>query len=267
VSLSLDLEKVRKLLTGKSGSRAGRDGRSPILKDTVERLAAGFTLVELMIVIAIIAAIAIPSFLSELASAKTTEAGTSLRNMASLYRGAIAYYQNNSVQASSLEDLAVDDALRNGEKGGYDWVYFPNSTNAEHFAIEGYPANPYAGHLNFYMSQNGIIRYSDDGRADETSPILQQITLDPDFQNPPPMGVPDCWYGPYTPSDPPRVPMPTTLEAQADADAALFGAPRLRGHAFRLFRLRGRPGRRALARHATRGRGPHHSRCPRRRSR
>lgn len=63
----------------------------------------GFTLIELMIVVAIIgilAAIAIPAFINYVKRSKTSEANTNLKN---LFTGAAAYYNREQPQGSGIQ--------------------------------------------------------------------------------------------------------------------------------------------------------------------
>ena len=71
------------------------------MKRSMKRLMAGFTLVELMIVVVILgilAAVAIPAFTRYVKRSKTSEASG---NIAKIYQGQLSYYQGNLERGSS----------------------------------------------------------------------------------------------------------------------------------------------------------------------
>ena len=81
----------------------------------------GFTLIELMIVVAIIgilAAIAIPNFLRYQAKSKQTEAKT---NLGGIYTSQVTYFAENNTYASSI--------------GNIDWA--PEGTTKYHYSMIG----------------------------------------------------------------------------------------------------------------------------------
>ena len=141
----------------------------------------GFTLIELMIVvaiIAIIAAIAIPNLLRSRVQANEASAIYNLRSIISAQGG---YFSSNSRYATEFDELTTaTPPFLNGEWGD-------TQRSGYLFTLEGEETN-YAAHANaasygmtgvrgFYVDASGIIRANVGGDADENSqPISDSIT-------------------------------------------------------------------------------------------
>jgi len=137
---------------------------------------AGFSLIELLIVVAIIliiAAIAIPNFIRSKIAAN--EAAT-VANMRNICTAEIAYTTAYSIGFSAtLLDLGgtgipsstsaglIDDILANGVKSGYQYTYTPTFPDPngqfQSFTLNTQPQNPGStGQRYFYTDQSGVIR-------------------------------------------------------------------------------------------------------------
>ncbi len=136
----------------------------------------GFTLIELMIVvaiIAIIAAIAIPSLLAARISGNEASAVSSLRTLATVneqYRTRFGEY------APSLADLVtqgyIDDVLGSGAKSGYDFTYSQLSTQTYTVTADPTIAGR-TGERGFFVDESGVIRFATSGTAGATDAPIE----------------------------------------------------------------------------------------------
>lgn len=137
---------------------------------------SGFTLIELMItvaIIAIIAAIAIPSLVAARISSNEASAISSLRTLSTANN---QYRTRFSEFAPDIDDLAaanyIDTSLGAApyEKAGYSFVYTLVNPLAE-WEVEALPlSNGQSGSRGFFVDESGVIRFTPDGSvADDTS--------------------------------------------------------------------------------------------------
>lgn len=117
---------------------------------------AGFTLIELLVVIIIIgilSAIALPSFLNQANKAKQSEAKT---YVGSLNRGQQAYYLENSNFTGDIDELGVSIPAQTTNYSYEMTVAQPNTT-AENVVINGESLKPalraYVGKVNLAQIQ------------------------------------------------------------------------------------------------------------------
>ena len=161
------------------------------MQRTIRRKTEGFTLIELMIVVAIIAiisAIAIPSLLNARISGNEASAVASLRTLSTVseqFRGRFGYYPGGilpGVPADGLPDLSnpalqpapyIDAQLGGGTKSGFLFTYL-GDTNT--WTCTGDPTNVNVGVRGFFADQSGVIRVEPDfavnGAATVFSPAL-----------------------------------------------------------------------------------------------
>ena len=134
----------------------------------------GFTLIELMIVvaiIAIIAAIAIPSLLNARKAGNEASAISSCRTLTTVNEQYRTRFQSYSTSlANLLANNYIDNVLGNGAKSGYTFTY----TGAVN--TWSCTANPVTkgttGDRFFFVDQSGVIRFSSTGAATATSSAI-----------------------------------------------------------------------------------------------
>ncbi|MFH1853861.1 MAG: type II secretion system protein [Candidatus Omnitrophota bacterium] len=149
---------------------------------TGRRVAKGFTLVEIMIVVAIVmtlATLAISSVLRARQNANEMAAVVACRTVVTATQN---FYANSYPHAypSSLSDLVppisdppyIDSVLASGTKQGYNFIY--NRVNSESFALN---ANPTVigktGSRYFYADETSVIKANSSGPAGPSDPVVE----------------------------------------------------------------------------------------------
>ncbi len=146
----------------------------------------GFTLIELMLVVAIIASLSLPALLQSRRSANEASTIASLRTLATsevgyVTQGIEPHAASGVPQYGDLAELAattppfIDDSLAGGSKAGYDFVVTPiDDPGAPRFEATADPAlYPQSGLRTFFIDDSGVIRFRTDGTtADVTSPEI-----------------------------------------------------------------------------------------------
>ena len=147
----------------------------------------GFSLIELLIVVAIIliiAAIAIPNLLRSKMAANEASAVASLRtlNTASISYsttwgqfpgglGSLGPVASGTAPTSATADL-IDSVLAGGIKAGYTITYTPGASNASYSITAAPTTAGVTGTRYFYTDQSGVIRVNPAGAATSASSPL-----------------------------------------------------------------------------------------------
>lgn len=151
------------------------------------KMSAGFTLIELMIVvaiIAIIAAIAIPNLMRARISANEGSAISSMRTLSSAqisfqagcYQDADGDGVGDYGTLAQLQDPDgagavpgyIDETLGSGSKQGYNFTMNPVAGAAgapPTYTCNADPQSPQSGRRTFFLDQTGVIRFDNTGAA------------------------------------------------------------------------------------------------------
>jgi len=139
----------------------------------------GFTLIEIMIVVAIIATLATLAVSSMLRSRLNANEVTAIAGCRAISTGSQNYYVNvlPHTYPSALTDLTspasdpayIDTVLASGTRQGYGYTY--QRVDAEHFTINAAPTSlGRTGNRYFFVDETGVIRANATQAAKATDP-------------------------------------------------------------------------------------------------
>jgi prepilin-type N-terminal cleavage/methylation domain-containing protein len=158
----------------------------------MDKRTEGFSLIELLIVVAIIliiAAIAIPNFLRSRVAANQSSAVASLHTLvigeatySTTYGGGFSATMASlappaaGVQVSSTAAGLIDSVLASGIKSGYTFTYSPGSVDSSGrfnaFTFTGIPIDSSTGTQYYYVDESGVTRQNPTTNACSTdSPV------------------------------------------------------------------------------------------------
>ncbi|MFH0732357.1 MAG: prepilin-type N-terminal cleavage/methylation domain-containing protein [Candidatus Omnitrophota bacterium] len=132
------------------------------------RRRTGFTLVEIMIVVSIIALLASLSIPIILRARHNADEGAAQTSLKTICGACVSYFGANEAYPDSLEQLAgevppyIDPVLASGSSSGYDFAYEPGDDGVS-FTCTATPQVPgRTGTRIFVIDQSGLITESEE---------------------------------------------------------------------------------------------------------